>query len=473
MEGVFSIMKNISRSAAAVLALSSMLTCAYSCSKSSGSDDSSTAPTTQVITTEPVNLGNPMEITWLADYDLNPQSPNEERPAALAAFEDNYGGKVKYIQTSSGEMLTKLSEMLNAGEEVDMFPYDTSAVPSGVMRNQFAPLDDVYDELGMNISGLWDDMKGTIESYSYNGKHYVIPYKLSSPFMITYSRKLMQEEELADPYELYQNDQWNWDIFMEMMEKFTSKVPPLSRYGITGDFGQALLQSTGKNVVLYDGKKFSSNLSDPSIEKAELLMQDIAAKSLYNPKWKSSFPSNGATLFFASKDWSLAESNANNPDMDLMVVPFPKATDADKYCITCDINAKMLVANSKKAEGVATYIMCERYAAKDQKYLDAAKQRALTAKNSILGTPEAFITEEQYDAIQSYLDTSKFTPANDFAYGMGEKMHSYGEYTYDTRGAMENLTTALLEPAEPVDTWEKLRDYVKSVIDKEIEAFNK
>ena len=164
MEGVFSIMKNISRSAAAVLALSSMLTCAYSCSKSSGSDDSSTAPTTQVITTEPVNLGNPMEITWLADYDLNPQSQNEERRAALAAFEDNYGGKVKYIQTSSGEMLTNLSEMLNAGEEVDMFPYDTSAVPSGVMRNQFAPLDDVYDELGMNISGLWDDMKGTIRT---------------------------------------------------------------------------------------------------------------------------------------------------------------------------------------------------------------------------------------------------------------------------------------------------------------------
>jgi LPXTG-site transpeptidase (sortase) family protein len=56
-------------------------------------------------------------------------------------------------------------------------------------------------------------------------------------------------------------------------------------------------------------------------------------------------------------------------------------------------------------------------------------------------------------------------------YTTGSEDNSY--WDRDTRGAMENLTTALLEPAEPVDTWEKLRDYVKPVIDKEIEAFNK
>lgn len=462
-------MKNISRAAAAMLAVSSMLASAYSCSKS-GDDDSSIEPTTQRITTEPVIKGNPMEITWLADYDLNPQQ-GEERYPALAAFEDNFGGKVNYVNASSSNLLTKLSEMLNAGEEVDMFPFDMNAIPSGVMRNQFAPLDSEYDALGMNISGLWDEMNECTEMLAFNGKHYVIPYKLSNPFMLTYSRKMMQDEELPDPCELYQKGEWNWDTFMDMMEKFKSKAA--SRYGIAGDFGQALLQSTGRRVTPYENGKFSNNISDPAIEKAELLMLDIKEKGLYQPKWQSCFPTNQGTLFFASTDWSFGASNAKNPDMDLMVVPFPKAPDADKYYITCDLEAKLLAANSKKSKAVATYLMCERYAAKEQKFKDAEKQQAIEPKTSILGTTESYVTEEQYDMIQSCLDMSKFTPYYDFAYGMGEKMHSYGDYSYETRGVMENLTNAVLNSSEEPLSWEKIRNDASAVIDKEVEAFNK
>ena len=51
-------------------------------------------------------------------------------------------------------------------------------------------------------SELWEDMHETAEIFAYNGNHYVIPYSISDPFVITYSRTLIKSEKLDDPYEL-------------------------------------------------------------------------------------------------------------------------------------------------------------------------------------------------------------------------------------------------------------------------------
>lgn len=407
------------------------------------------------------------EIVWMADYDINP-SNNDDRSVALTLFEDTYGGKVKWIQTTSATKFDDLANKIMSDEQVDMFPYEWSCLPNGVYKDQYEPLDD-YINLD---DDLWSDVKYMAESLVYNGKHYVIPYAISDPVCIQYSRELMQEEGLDDPYELYQKGEWTWDTFMDMMEKFVNNADDgEERFGINGWFGQAVVQSTGKTIVTYDGSKFANNITDPQIEKAELLLQQIAQENLYDPSWKSYFPEDGLTLFYAmGGTWSLGESNGKNPDGDIMIVPFPKDPDADKYYACANYAAKMLVKNSQRGDAVATYIKCERIAQVEDQYKETAKQKALIQTQDAKGNVIKYITEEQYDAFQKYVEQD-ISPVFDYGFGMGSRMYGDGEYTYETRGVMNNLMEALLNGE--VNTWAELREAWSSVVDTEIETYNK
>ena len=101
---------------------------------------------------------------------------------------------------------------------------------------------------------------------------------------------------------------------MNMMETFVANAPSGdTRYGINGWFGQAMIQSTGHTVINYDNGVFSNNIDDPEIEKAELLMQDIASKHLYRNEWLGNFPDDQSTLFYAMADWALSASRRKEP----------------------------------------------------------------------------------------------------------------------------------------------------------------
>ena len=406
------------------------------------------------------------EIVWLADYDINPTN-NDDRTVALTLFEDTYGGKIKWVQTTAATKFDDLANMIIGGDQVDMFPYEWDAVPNGVYKNQYEPLDDY-----INLDDeLWVDMKDEAEQFAYNGQHYVIPYCISDPVCIQYSRTLMDEEGLDDPYELYQKGEWNWDVFMDMMQTFVNNADDgEDRFGINGWFGQAVIQSTGKTIVNYDGTTFTNNITDPQIEKAELLLQQIAQENLYDPTWKSYFPEDGLTLFYAmGGTWSLGDSNGKNPDGDIMIVPFPKDPDADGYYACANFGAKMLVKNSQMGDAVATYIKCERIAVVEDEYKETAKQKALIQTQDSKGNVVKFITEEQYDAFQNYVNND-IIPVFDYGYGMGSRMYGDGDYTYETRGVMNNISEALLNGE--VSTWAELREAWSSVIDTEIQTYN-
>lgn len=474
-------MKNINfkKIIAGIMAVSMMLSlsaCSGGDGSSEGSGDTTTAERTKEedeVTVADLGEKYPndvdisgQEIVWLADYDINP-SNNDDRSVALTLFEDTYGGKIKWVQTTSATKFDDLANMIISGDQVDMFPYEWDCLPNGVSKDQYEPLDD-YINLD---DDLWADVKYMAESLSYNGKHYVIPYTISDPVCIQYSRELMQEEGLDDPYELYQKGEWNWDIFMSMMEDFVNNADDgEERFGINGWFGQAVVQSTGKTVVTYDGTTFTNNITDPQIEKAELLLQQISQENLYDPSWKSYFPEDGLTLFYAmGGTWSLGESNGKNPDGDIMIVPFPKDPDADEYYACANYAAKMLVKNSQMGDAVATYIKCERIAQVEEEYQETAKQKALIQTQDAKGNVIKFITEEQYDAFQEYVNND-IVPVFDYGFGMGSRMYGDGDYTYETRGVMNNLMEALLNGE--VKTWAELREAWSSVVDTEIQNYN-
>ncbi len=417
-------------------------------------------------------------IYWLADYDLNPTN-NQDRSVALTLFEDYYGATIEYVSCTSDTKFDTLASRILGGDPVDMFPYEWDAVPNGVTKDQYQPLDDYLDL----DDEIWEDMSDVIDMFEYNGQHYVVPYCLSDPLLITYSRSLCEENGLDDPYELYEDGEWNWDVFLDMMKTFVSNADDgETRYGINGWFGQAIIQSTGETVIEYDGSTFTNNINSPAIEEAENLMEEIMSLGLYDQTWYGYLQSDGSTLFFAMADWALGNSNVQNdsdPEInddgiveegDLMIVPFPTSPDADEYYLNVNFAAKMLVKGSDKGDAVAAYIKCERLAAMMDEYQDDEKEKSIIPEYNAQGKLKSYITEEQYDALQEYKDPSNITAVFDWGYGMGSRMYGDGEYTYETRGIMDNITSALLNGEK--DSWAVIRDEWSAVIDEILETYN-
>lgn len=483
-------MKKLTRILAALMAFTSLAAlagCGDASEKSSSSENEShykteddvkvdTAAVDDLIAGDPDIKGQ--SIYWLGYYDINPKN-NQDRSVALSLFEDKYGAKVEYVACTSETQFDTLASRILGGDPVDMFAYEWDAVPNGVVKDQYQPLDDYLDL----DDAIWEDMSDVIDMFEYKGKHYVVPYCLSDPLLITYSRSLCEENGLDDPLELYEDGDWTWDSFMDMMKTFVSNAGDgETRYGINGWFGQAMVQSTGETFVTYDGSKFANNISSPKIEEAEGIMEEIMSLGMYDQTWNGYLLEDDSTLFFAMADWALGASNIkHDPDPeindegfveknDLMIVPFPKAPDADEYYLNCNFAAKMLVKNSDKGEAVAAYIKCERLAAMMDEYQEAAKTKAIIPEKNAQGKLKSYVTEEQYDALCEYRDPKNIKPVFDFGYGMGSRMYGAGEYTYETRGVMDNLTSALLNGEK--DSWAVMRDEWSSVIDEVLKGFN-
>ncbi len=414
------------------------------------------------IVTENVTEADAEEKTiyWLADYDLNP-AEGESRYPALCLFEDCCGGKVEYIRADADSKYDTLSQRILSGQPVDMFPYEPEYFPAGALNKVFQPLDSYYDTLEMD-SDMWSDMADLTERFAVGGEHFVIPYRLSDPVIVTYSRKMIKDEKLDDPKTLYDNGLWDWNAMKNMMSKFVENADGVPRYGISGQYGKAVLQSTGHNVVSYENGTFNNNINDPAIEKAEQWMADIYAGNLFNSGWTSCFPDDGSTLFFVSGDWTLPVSNVSAEEgADLMVVPFPKFPHTSENYIGCNVSAKMLAAGSQNAAAVAEYIKCERIAETSEGYRNAAREQAVKVEKGVAGELKSFITEEQYDAIQGYLYSGTSVPAVDFSYGMGTEMN----------GVMDKAENTFAEGSSEYNSWSELRNVLAATINSQVEKY--
>ncbi len=164
---------------------------------------------------------------------------------------------------------------------------------------------------------------------------------------------------------------------------------------------------------------------------------------MYDDSWYSRFPTDESLLFLGIAPWALAESNAENPDADLFMVPFPKMSGQDEYYMSADISAKMLAANSDKGRSCRSVHKMRTNCGNRRKIYGSRKKQALEPVKDFDGTVTKTLTEEQYDFWQEMINCENITPVVDLGCGMGNVM--YGEtLNYDTRGIINNLYNAII-----------------------------
>lgn len=382
-------------------------------------------------------------IKFMSDYDLNP-SNGESRSIALTLFEDVYNSKIEWVPTTRQTMYDDLSKAVLGGEKIDMFPYMDNAVPYGVSKELFEPLDEYID---LNDE-LWSGIKGLADKMAYKGQHYAVPTSIDDPIVLIYSRQAIENIGFDDPYKLYTEGKWDWETFVNMMKEFEET-------GCAGLIGQGLMQSTGQTYVNYDGSSFTSNLDNEELQKAGELTDQISV-AMYNGEWYDTLDDD--ILFLGVGSWAIPQSAVANEDSDIFFVPFPSSDGSGKN-VTADINSKLLVKGSENGKAVADYLTCERVAATEEKYKSAQKEAAL--KNGF--------TEEQYNFLEELKNPDNVV--FDFSYGMNSKI-SNNASDYDTRGIINNLNDGILMGFKDApESWSEMKDSFKKDFESQIAEY--
>lgn len=463
-------MKNLKKMLAAALAVSVTASLTACGAGNDGAADTS-APAEEITTTEKTEwtgdniaveteegeLDTEVDISgktlkWMGIYDLNPTNDSPERSAELALFEDTYGASIEYIPTTSDKRFDDLATAIVGGTSPDIFIYEWRTFPYDISKGQYQPVDSLIDW----EDPMWADVKGEADKFIWNGEHYIAPlgYATSDTQILMYNTRIVEEEGLDDPYELYLNGEWNWDSFTGMMKTFV-EVDPSTRYGIGGWWANAFVYTAGETMVTYDGSKFTNNMNSAKIERAQGVLEDIFKNNLIKRGWigpETAFTTNDL-LFYGMGTWAYNAAAESMPDDTIQIVPFPKDSESEDYYVSNKINAYMWVKGSENGDVVKAWLDCNRLVNYEEKYTEVTKQKFL--ENSKGWTPE------MYDVLMEFYDSDKFVQAYDYGYGLSSLMG-------------DEVMPILYEGIsnEQAENWIQIRDAYSIIVDEEIAAYN-
>ena len=307
-------------------------------------------------------------IKWMADWDINPRESDPIPHSDLYYFQKVYGGNIEYHHVDYEQRYDKLAEAISSGEGIDFFyTGNGDAIPKGAIRQLFMPVDDYID---FN-SPLWEDVKEVNDSLMWNDKHYTAIVQTSGDAVaVLYNRKTFQEAGLDDPAVLYENGEWTWDTFQELLEKFVDTSD--QRFGIDGwwfEFG--LINTIGVPPVSIEDGKLVNNLGSPDMEHVqnwiyEMYQKDLIAIGVGDYGWeaKPQYIGEGKLMFYPVGLYELYTT----PDVwkakygeDAFFVPMPKDPESDEYYVPAKMEAYSIVSGASNPEGVAKYLDCKRY----------------------------------------------------------------------------------------------------------------
>ncbi len=368
--------------------------------------DSMTREEIATIAAADENLTGELEnttIVWLSDWDINEGETGKSTPIDLAIFQERYGGEVEWIQCTYSERYDKLANCINSDEGVDFFyAGNLDAFPKGAIRSMFVSIDDYVDF----SSPLWEDVQEVNDSVMWNGEHYMAIVQVTGDnCAVIYNRDTIEELGFDDPAELYEDGEWTWDVFEEMLLAFVDVDN--GYYGIDGWwFESALSATTGVAYIALENGSLVSNLTNSAIERVQNFMYQLycdnaVAIGVGDYGWTShdTYIGEGKTLFYPCGLWALykeADQWQTTFGENCFFVPMPKDPESDEYYIPASIEAYVMVKGGHNPEGVAKYLDCKRMAIINE---DAAAIANETFIDDYGWTDEMIAMKEEMDAI--------------------------------------------------------------------------
>ncbi|MFC6331850.1 extracellular solute-binding protein [Paenibacillus septentrionalis] len=273
-------------------------------------------------------------VSWW-DMSIPEDNPdNIQRKANLEALMEKHNFNIEYIAIDYGEYQTKVVASLMAGEPLgDIVRLGkTYTVPTLVKQDLLWPLDDyVKNENAFNV-------KVTKELYTYDGKGYgFTDDKANHTTGIFYNRTLMNQLGLKPLQDYVNEDNWNWDTFIQVAKEANKDTNNDGKIDTWGLANRGLLEPAlfSNNAELTSGDK--QNLDDPRTLEALNFVSRLATEQVSRPTeggdWTepSQFFREGNTLMYVGAMYEVNGIKTDMADYDIGFVPLPKGPSATEY----------------------------------------------------------------------------------------------------------------------------------------------
>lgn len=356
-------------------------------------------------------------INYLGSYDIT--KAGDIKPA-VTYFTENYGATIEVQTMADADIMTQLAAFIQSGESPDLVDQRENTFPFWIAQNTYMNLDDYMDL----SAPQWKDVASIVENYAVNGKHYYYPWAFyMCSRVLIYNRAKLSSYGLSDPKELYDNNEWTWDEFYNIMTEFVTKAQAEfpQAIGVYGSMGSVFIDTTGTPLVGFENSQLVNNLNNANVDRAQAFLENCKKEGLSQLDLAELAYNNvdhepvlkGYSAFHAVGDWKIADyakKQQKDPSADIMFVPFPRDPNADKYYIPMNTMAYLVPSGAKDVEAACVFINCMRLSKTDASIQAVVKESIMKEKK---------YTDEQYEFWAVLQDPSNFDNDSliaDFAY---------------------------------------------------------
>lgn len=294
--------------------------------------------------------------TTIKIWNWNPTSEYQGAAGVIEKFQRQTGITVKWQTVNFDQYQSQLTAAVASGDVPDLARTRTT---NPVILQNFQPL----SVSGYDFTDVaWDQQ--ALSDYSYNGKTYAAALKnthLGTVNILMYNTALIDQYDLEDPYQLWKNDKWTWDKFIDICRKFKKASnakcaassfgmePWFNIYGMLGP----IERQNGKFVNISTSTKFvnlAQKMAQLTVEE-ELIKVNITSDSFEK----------GETLFFGDGAIFARSKNAYFASLKqagtLSAVPFPQTEGQDKYYVgSGEYEAYGIVKGAKNAKAAPYFL---------------------------------------------------------------------------------------------------------------------
>ncbi|MCR8655921.1 ABC transporter substrate-binding protein [Paenibacillus endoradicis] len=278
--------------------------------------------------------GKTVKIVAWFDLAIKQDGPdNIQRQKNLDALMEKHNFKVEYVALTYDEYVDKVSASMLANDPVGdiLLIRRPWAIPSMVQQDFFWPLDEyTKNDKAFSPSGKkFSEYEGKTYGFSiYDGDN--------GANGIIYNKTLMNELGLKPLQEYVDEDNWNWDTFLQVAKegnKDTNNDGKIDVWGLANVSIDAAMASNGADFT--NGNQQA--LDDPKTIEVFNHISTFATEKLVRPTeggdWTepTQFFRQGNTLLVNGAMYEIAGYRTDMPDSEIGFVPYPKSPSATEY----------------------------------------------------------------------------------------------------------------------------------------------
>lgn len=211
--------------------------------------------------------------TKLVMYNWNPAVEYTGAPAAMDAFTKQTGIKVEWRTIAYAQYFTKLPALIASGENIPDMVRLQGPVPDFLQNIQ--PITAAKYDFN---DAAWD--KNIKDLYTFNGKTFAVSLNnthIGAVNVLFYNKSLIKKHDLDDPYKLWKKGKWTWSKYIDMCKEYKDLTGNEGSNG-EGHFGTYLCSWGISGAIKYNGKKYSSNMSNSKFLEVHQLLGDLYNK---------------------------------------------------------------------------------------------------------------------------------------------------------------------------------------------------